>query len=182
MVPERILKRFLAFEPVQKEAQGYGKRLEKRIIGPLAAHFSNHGIEKRFNGTYNGSTRQKKYREFNGSNSFITHDHCGNIMNTSTCRKNTSKYCTRLSPFCSASQKQASSAQFSMSKNIQLVGKTFALVKHSIHRPKSREHSSALCPWEITLRVLAALAKKLEPQIRGVTICYIQGSHNLLGY
>jgi hypothetical protein len=69
-----------------------------------------------------------------------------------------------------------------MSKNIQLVGKTFTLVKHSIHRPKSREHSSALCPWEITLRVLAALAKKLELQIRGVTICYIQDSHNLLGY
>jgi hypothetical protein len=72
-----------ALQPVQKTAQLYAKRFEKRIIGSLAAHFANHRIERRLNvtknGAYNGSTRQKRHHRFNGSNSSVTHCHCGNI-------------------------------------------------------------------------------------------------------
>ncbi|MDR1514067.1 MAG: hypothetical protein LBS45_00095, partial [Synergistaceae bacterium] len=70
-----------------------------RIIGSLAAHFTNHGIERRFNGAYNGSTRQKKYRGFNGSNSFLAHDHCGNINVFSRVEKTDASRESKISPY-----------------------------------------------------------------------------------
>jgi hypothetical protein len=96
-----------------------------------------------------------------------------------------------------------SSSTRNVNRSVFYVKKTFNLSEKHSHSSsirfigfKIRNHSSTLCFGEMALRVLVTLAQKLErkfrlrltvfpeqtprPEIPGVTICYIQGSHNLL--